>query len=120
METRIREAEALGRRGDALVDTGDGAAAYAVYTQAPDLIMDCPSLHERAHRKLQRVSARHGHRGQIPIDKLRLWPAPLGVFEAIARSQHSAVATLAACRRGAAPTPLRIHMNTTLTSIKKT
>ncbi|HEY9547476.1 MAG TPA: hypothetical protein VIR56_15800, partial [Solimonas sp.] len=104
IETRILEAEALWRRGDALVDTGDGAAAYAVYTQAHDLIMDCPSLHERAHRKLQRVSARHGHRGEILIDKLLVWLAPLGVFEAIARAQHSAVATLAACRRGAATT----------------
>src|SRR3546814_8209806 len=68
IETRILEAEALWRRGDALVDTADGAAAYAVYTQAHDLIMDCPSLHERAHRKLQRVSARHGHRGELIID----------------------------------------------------
>ena len=76
-----------------------GAAAYAIYTQAHDLIMDCPSLHERAHRKLQRVSARHGHRGEIIIDKLLVWLAPLGVFEAIALAQRSSVSFAAACRR---------------------
>ena len=104
IETRMLEAEALWRDGDALADVGDGAAAYRLYTQAHDLIMDCPSLHERAHRKLQRVSARHGHRGEIIIDKLLVWLAPLGVFEAIAMAQRSAVAALVACRRRAIAT----------------
>src|SRR3546814_18973209 len=93
IETRILEAEALWRRGDALVDTGDGAAAYAVYTQAHDLIMDCPSLHERAHRKLQRVSVRPGHRGALIIDKLPVVLPPLGASAAIPRAQNSACHT---------------------------
>lgn len=104
LAVRMLEAERLWRDGDALVAAGDGAAAYRIYTQAHDLIMDCPSLHERAHRKLARVSAQHGHRGEIVIDKLLIWLAPLGVFEAIAMAQRSTVVTLAACRRGNATT----------------
>lgn len=78
IDVRMLEAEQLWRDGDALVAAGDGVAAYRLYTQAHDLIMDCPSLHERAHRKLQGVSAQHGHRGEIIIDKLLVWLAPLG------------------------------------------
>ena len=96
---RMLEADALWRRGDALREAGDGAGAYRLYTEAHDLIMDCPSLHERAHRKLGLVSARHGHRGEIAIDRLLVWLAPLGVFEAIAMAQRSSVAFAAACRR---------------------
>ncbi|NGY05714.1 hypothetical protein [Solimonas terrae] len=104
LAARMLEAEALWRQGDARVTAGEGAEAYRLYTQAHDLIMDCPSLHERAHRKLARVSARHGHRGEIIIDKLLVWLAPLGVFEAIAAAQRSTVAGLAACRRRIAAT----------------
>ncbi|NKF20839.1 hypothetical protein [Solimonas marina] len=99
LEQRMLEADRLWRRGDAFVEAGDGAAAYRLYTEAHDLIMDCPSLHERAHRKLARVSARHGHRGEIVVDKLLAWLAPLGVFEAIAMAQRSSVTFAAACRR---------------------
>lgn len=96
---RMLDAEALWREADALHAAGDGAAAYRLYTRAHDLIMDCPFLHERAHRKLARVSARHGHRGEIIIDRLLVWLAPLGVFEAIAMAQRSSVTFAAACRR---------------------
>lgn len=99
IDVRMLEAEQLWRDGDALVAAGDGVAAYRLYTQAHDLIMDCPSLHERAHRKLQGVSAQHGHRGEIIIDKLLVWLAPLGVFELIAMAQRSSVTFVAACRR---------------------
>lgn len=103
IETRMLDAESLWRRGDALLDAGDGARAYALYTQAHDLIMDCPWLHERAHRKLRRVSARHGHRGEVAIDTLLVWLAPLGVFEAIAMAQRSGTRLLAICQRLPAP-----------------
>jgi len=102
IETRMLEAEALWRYGDTLRAAGDDAGAYRVYTEAHDLIMDCPSLHERAHRKLGLVSARHGHRGEIIIDRLLVWLAPLGVFEAIAMAQRSSVAFVELCRRRAA------------------
>lgn len=102
IERRLQQAEALWRQADERIAAGDGAAAYALCTQAHDLIMDCPRLHERAHRALRRVSARHGHRGEICIDTLLLWLAPLRVFEAIAWAQRSSVAFDSLCRRDAA------------------
>ncbi|WP_028008504.1 hypothetical protein [Solimonas flava] len=99
IEQRMLQADALWRRGDTLRAAGDGAGAYRLYTEAHDLIMDCPSLHERAHRKLGLVSARHGHRGERLTDRLLVWLAPLGVFELIAMAQRSSVTFAAACRR---------------------
>jgi len=99
IESRVRDAGALWQQGDALLAAGDGAAAYRAYTQAHDLITDCPRLHETAHRKLRQVSRQHGHRGEIITDTVLVWLAPLRVFELIALAMRSRVAAEALCRR---------------------
>ncbi|MGH8446559.1 MAG: hypothetical protein ACREVL_14900 [Solimonas sp.] len=105
IETRSLQAELLWQQGDALCAAGDGAGAYRIYTEPHELVTDCPWLHERAHRKLRRVSARHGERGEIVTDTLLVWLAPFGVFEAIAWAMRSGVAAVAACRRRLAAQP---------------
>ncbi|MGH8461276.1 MAG: hypothetical protein ACRESS_06700 [Stenotrophobium sp.] len=99
IEARISEAEALWQKGDTLHAAGDGRGAYTAYTGAHDLIMDCPRLHERAHRQLRKVSRAHGHRGEVIIDNLLVWLAPLGVFAAISFAMRSRVVSHALCRR---------------------
>lgn len=101
LDLRIEQAESLWQQGDRQLDVGEGAAAYHLYTRAHDLIMDCPRLHQRAHRQLRNVSRAHGHRGEIIVDNVLLWLAPLGVFEAIAWAQRSRVAASIVCRRKA-------------------
>lgn len=102
---RAEQAETLWLQGDALLAAGDGRAAYAAYTQAHDLVTDCPRLHAHAHRQLRRVSGTHGHRGEVLTDNLLVWLSPLGIFELIAKTMRSRVATAAVCRRRDATSP---------------
>lgn len=104
IETRVSEAEALWNKGDAMLATGDGRGAYAAYTAAHDLIMDCPRLHERAHRQLRKVSRAYGHRGEVITDNILVWLAPLGVFAAISFAMRSRVAAHVLCRRATVET----------------
>jgi len=98
---RIHEADTLWKLGDDRLSSEDGAGAYRLYTQAHDLVTDCPSLHLQAHRRLRRVSARHGHRFEQLTDSALIALAPLGVFELIAWFKRSSSAADQACKRAA-------------------
>ena len=98
LETRQARALALWKEGDACLENGDRAGAYARYTIAHDLIMDCPSLHLTAHRYLRPVTRLHRDKREFWTDTLLIWLAPLGIFEAIAFAMRSTVWRNDLCR----------------------
>lgn len=84
IETRSADAARLWQLGDAALATGNPELAYRKYTEAHDLVVDCPPLHIRAHRKLREVTRYRRPRTEYYTDNVLLWLAPLGVFELIA------------------------------------
>jgi hypothetical protein len=98
--TRATEARQLWESGDRSFAGGDHAEAWRLYTQAHDLITDCPELHRQAHEKLRSVNRLNGHRGELLTDIVLLTLAPLGIFELLAVYFRSRVAGAAVCRRG--------------------
>lgn len=96
---RSRDAERLWSQGDAALVAGHAEQAYRLYTEAHDLVTDCPKLHLRAHRQLRRVTRARDPRGEYLTDTLLVALAPLGVFELIAVFFRSRVARTADCRR---------------------
>ena len=103
-ESRQARALALWQTGNACLREGNGAEAYAQFTAAHDLIMDCPRLHLEAHRQLRQVTRLHRDKREFWTDTLLVWLAPLGVFELLAFAMRSRVRRLALCRHEAAST----------------
>lgn len=101
VDQRIRRAEQLWRQGDLMLSAGNRERAYQLYTEAHDAIVDCPRLHETAHRKLRQVTRHHRNKTEYITDNLLVWLAPAGVFEAIAYFTRSRVRRDALCRRNA-------------------
>lgn len=101
-EARQARALALWKAGDACIRSGDRAGAYAQFTAAHDLIMDCPRLHLEAHRQLRQVTRFHRDPREFWTDTLLVWLAPLGIFEALAFAMRSKVWRVALCRDGVA------------------
>jgi hypothetical protein len=83
IQERSKQAQALWSRGDASFQTSDLAESYRLYTEAHDLVTDCPSLHKRAHQKLAAVNRLNGRRGELFTDQFLLATAPLGIFTVI-------------------------------------
>ncbi|MFA5941937.1 MAG: hypothetical protein WC809_21515 [Sinimarinibacterium sp.] len=98
IETRAVQAEKFWSQGDAALAAGDRELAYRQYTNAHDLITDCPALHERAHRKLKAVTKQHGERGEYLTDSVLLALAPFGIFRLIAIALRSKVGGSELCR----------------------
>ena len=101
LSERSDDARTLWSAGDDAFRTGNLARAYWLYTQAHDLIVDCPRLHLEAHRKLIRVTALHKDKREFLTDWLLIKLAPLGVFEIVAFAMRSTVRGAADCRRAA-------------------
>lgn len=100
-EARQARAIALWNEGDACLERGDRDGAYAHYTTAHDLIMDCPRLHLAAHRHLRQVTRFHRDKREFWTDTILIRLAPLGIFEAISFAMRSKVWRMALCRHGA-------------------
>lgn len=63
---------------------GELDAAYATYTEAHDLVIDCPRLHWRSHQHLARINWKRRNIKELIEDRLLLSVAPLGIFVLIA------------------------------------
>lgn len=96
---RIQYAEVIWAAGAAAEVAGDYAQAYALYTEAHDLIMDCAQLHQRAHEQLRRVNWKLGNYGELITDWLLHLFAPLGVFELVSRRLNTDARFAAVCQR---------------------
>ena len=99
-DARQARAMALWKAGDASVQAGDHAEAYAQFTAAHDLIMDCPRLHLAAHRQLRQVTRLHRDKREFWTDTFLIWFAPIGIFELVAFAMRSKVWRAALCRHG--------------------
>jgi hypothetical protein len=98
IEIRAAEVARLWTQGDAAMTAGDHGRAYALYTQAHDLVMDCARLHEQAHRKLRTVTRLHANQWEFFTDSALVMLAPLGVFHLIAFALRSRVGASVLCR----------------------
>ena len=103
-DARQARALALWNKGQACVEAGDRAEAYLHFTEAHDLIMDCPRLHLEAHRQLREVTRFHADKREFLTDVILIWLAPFGIFEALAVAMRSKVWRLVSCRHGMAAT----------------
>lgn len=101
IRVRSQQATALWSKGDAAFKGKNLEDAYRLYTEAHDLVTDCPSLHREAHRKLAAVNRLNGRRGELFTDQFLLATAPLGVFTVIAWFFRSHVTGDAICRKAA-------------------
>ncbi len=98
---RAKQAQSLWSQGDAAFKSNDLAEAYRLYTQAHDLVTDCPALHKQAHQKLAAVNRLNGRRGELFTDRFLLATAPIGIFTVIAWFFRSRVVGDALCRKAA-------------------
>lgn len=98
---RSTQAHTLWTRGDSAFKASDLAEAYRLYTEAHDLVTDCPSLHREAHRRLAAVNRLNGRRGELFTDQFLLATAPLGIFTLIAWFFRSRVTGDQICKRAA-------------------
>lgn len=101
IQQRSKQARTLWSRGDASFQSGDLAEAYRLYTEAHDLIMDCPELHRQSHQKLAIVNRLNGNRRELLADRFLLITAPLGIFTVIAWFLRSQVTGDAICKKAA-------------------
>ncbi len=101
IEQRSREARRLWKSGDAAFKKGQFVPAYRLWTEAHDLVTDCPQLHLEAHRKLRMVTRRHRNKIEYLTDTALVALAPLRIFDLIAFFKRSKVAGNALCRRPA-------------------
>ena len=101
IRVRSEEAASLWSQGDAAFKSSNLEEAYRLYTQAHDLVTDCPSLHRQAHRKLAAVNRLNGRRGELFTDQFLLATAPFGIFTVIAWFFRSQVTGDAICRKAA-------------------
>lgn len=89
LPVRLAQAESLWKQGDAECLSGNVEQAYAVYTQAHDLIMDCAGYHRHAHQKLIAVTARTGRYGEYLTDWLLLNVFyHIGIFKLVSYLQN--------------------------------
>ena len=101
IQERSKQAQALWSRGDASFKVNDLTETYRLYTEAHDLVTDCPSLHKQAHQKLAAVNRLNGRRGELFTDHFLLATAPIGIFTVIAWFFRSRVVGDALCRKTA-------------------
>jgi hypothetical protein len=101
IQQRVKDAKSLWAQGDAAFKQGNHSDAYRLYTEAHDLITDCPELHRQAHEKLAVVNALNGRRGEYLTDQFLLWAAPFGMFQLLAVFFRSRVIGADLCKRAA-------------------
>jgi hypothetical protein len=101
IEQRIAKSEALWRDGALAEARGDYKAAYLLYTEAHDGIMDCPRWHQHAHVQLRRVNLKLGHYTELLGDWFLHLFAPLGIFELVAYFAKADGTGSPLCRRHA-------------------
>lgn len=99
LSQRIAQAQALWQRGLDAESRLQYPEAYRLHTQAHDLIIDCPQLHQQAHEQLRRVNWKLGHYGELVTDWALHLFAPLGVFEMVAYFAKQPGRLLAPCVR---------------------
>lgn len=99
ISTRAAEAERLWKLGDTAQANGDLEQSYRLFTQAHDLITDCPKLHIQAHRRLKVVNRLRRNWGEYCTDTILLALAPFGMFELLAIFFRSKIGNSELCRR---------------------
>ena len=100
IEIRAEQAKTLWREGSAAEEQAQFDQAYALYTEAHDLIMDCARMHQQAHEHLRRVNLRLGNYGELATDYLLHLFAPLGVFELVSYFSKTDAHGSDLCKRG--------------------
>lgn len=82
-------------------ERGDLDAAYESFRVAHDLVVDCPRLHQVAHRHLSRINARRRSYRELATDLFLLGLAGAGSFELVAFLLKGQVLGGLVCGRGA-------------------
>lgn len=98
-----RQAEAAWQSGLQCECTGQLDAAHQHFRHAHDLVVDCPRLHQQAHRHLLRVNLRRQAWREVLTDVVLLGLAPLWVFELVAYAMKKQVLGGSICARGDLP-----------------
>jgi len=99
IQSRAAEAETAWREGAQHAQRGDLEAAYQAYRTAHDLVVDCPRLHQRAHRQLRQLNWQRRSYRELAIDQLLLGFAPIGIFEIVAYLMTGQVLGSVMCSR---------------------
>ncbi len=73
--------------------------AWAHFRRAHDLVVDCPRLHQVAHRHLLRLNRQRRAWRELMTDVLLLGLAPLSIFEVLAYMMKRQVLGGAICAR---------------------
>ncbi|MDO9235663.1 MAG: hypothetical protein Q7U28_06460 [Aquabacterium sp.] len=84
IKDRVSEAESAWANALALEHLGQLDAAYIKFTQAHDLVIDCPKMHWRSHQHLARINWKRKNIREFIEDRLLLSAAPFGIFVLIA------------------------------------
>jgi hypothetical protein len=95
----VRAANAAWIRGQDLERSGDLLAAHACYRLAHDLVVDCPKMHAKAHRRLKQINLKRRSYRALSTDLLLLGLSPVGIFELIAYLMKGHVIGSVLCQR---------------------
>ena len=99
IDIRVAKANTLWQEGQRAEDARDYQTAYQLYTDAHDLVIDCPKLHQSAHEYLRRVNFKTRNYSELATDWALHFLAPLKIFEIVAWFSKSDGKFAAACRR---------------------
>lgn len=98
-----RQAQVAWQHGLQCERTGQLDAAHQHFRHAHDLVVDCPRLHQQAHRHLLRVNLRRKAWRELLTDVVLLGLAPLWVFELVAYAMRKQVLGGSICARNGLP-----------------
>ena len=98
-----RQAEAAWQLGMRHEQAGRLDEALLAFRQAHDLVVDCPRLHQRAHRHLRRLNLRRRAWRDLMTDVFLLGLAPLAIFEIVAYLMKRHVLGGVICARSTEP-----------------
>ena len=104
MDTIEKRAETADQLWNSAIEaelSGNYSLAYALHTEAHDLIMDCARIHQTAHIHLRRVNLKIGNYGELATDWLLHLFAPLGVFELVSYISKTGAFGSEFCKRNA-------------------
>lgn len=97
----IRLSQALDLKTQALKakQSNDYLQAYALMTEAHDLVVDCPKQHALMHKELLRINWQIRNYGELMGDCFLAVFKPLGVFEVLAYVLKHQIIDDERCRR---------------------
>ncbi|MBV1921304.1 MAG: hypothetical protein KUG73_11525 [Pseudomonadales bacterium] len=98
-ELRLHQALTLKQLALSAKQSNDYLKAYALMTEAHDLVVDCPKQHALMHDELRHINWKIKNHGELMGDCFLAVFRPLGIFEVLAYALKRQIISDDRCRR---------------------